>query len=335
MQVRSVELSIDAALSEKLKSMARYRLSIFCRGFTFKVLAACFLLMASACSPENAEEARELEPDQEIVRPSAASMELSRFYSRLQSNLLRQGFMRTDGGGLDAYYSHNDILRNFERIALYDEYARNSGGQKDGVTEARLRKWSDPVKIGVEFGDSVSDRQRETDRKVVRNYVERLADITGHPISFDDSPNFHVMFMGLDDRDYAVERILEIVPNINPSSLGFVGTLPRSVHCVVVTFANVGDEFVYRRAIALIRAEHPVLLRRSCIHEEIAQGLGLANDSLRARPSIFNDNYEFALLTKHDEILLRLLYDPSLTPGMSADEVRPVLRELIAGFKTN
>ena len=241
--------------------------------------------------------------------------------------------MRTDGGGLDAYYSDNDILRNFERIAFYDEYTRNSGGQKDGITEVRLRKWLDPIRIGVEFGDSVSDEQRGTDRKIVRDYVERLADITSHPISFGGPSNFHVMFMGLDDRDYAVGRILEIVPNINPSSLGFVRTLPRSVHCIVVTFANVGDEFVYRRAIALIKAEHPVLLRRSCIHEEIAQGLGLANDSLRARPSIFNDNYEFALLTTHDEMLLRLLYNPLLTPGMSADEVRPILRELITGLK--
>jgi hypothetical protein len=44
----------------------------------------------------------------------------------------------------------------------------------------------------------------------------------------------------------------------------------------------------------VIRAEHPDLLRLSCLHEEIAQGLGLPNDSPRARPSIFNDDEEFA-----------------------------------------
>ena len=69
----------------------------------------------------------------------------------------------------------------------------------------------------------------------------------------------------------------------------------------------------------MIRAEHPDLLRLSCLHEEIAQGLGLSNDSPAARPSIFNDDEEFALLTRHDELLLTMLYDPRMIPGMSVD----------------
>ena len=84
----------------------------------------------------------------------------------------------------------------------------------------------------------------------------------------------------------------------------------------------------YRGAIAVIRAEQPDLMRLSCIHEEIAQGLGLANDSPYARPSIFNDDDEFALLTSHDEMLLAMLYDPRLEIGMRIDEARPTLRIL-------
>jgi hypothetical protein len=59
-----------------------------------------------------------------------------------------------------------------------------------------------------------------------------------------------------------------------------------------------GNSGAYTRAVAVVRAEHPDLLRQSCIHEEIAQGLGLPNDSPAARPSIFNDDEEFALLTR-------------------------------------
>ncbi len=40
---------------------------------------------------------------------------------------------------------------------------------------------------------------------------------------------------------------------------------------------------------------------------EIAQGLGLPNDSPTARPTIFNDDEEFALLTRQDEMMLRML----------------------------
>ena len=79
---------------------------------------------------------------------------------------------------------------------------------------------------------------------------------------------------------------------------------------------------------AIIRAELPPRLRTSCIHEELAQGMGLANDSPTARPSIFNDDEEFALLTNHDALLLQMLYDQRLTPGMTAETATPVVRTI-------
>ena len=90
------------------------------------------------------------------------------------------------------------------------------------------------------------------------------------------------------------------------------------------------DDGTYSSAVAVIRAEHPDLLRLSCIHEEIAQGLGLANDSPAARPSVFNDDEEFALLTRHDELLLAMLYDRRLRPGMRAEEAMPIVRQIAA-----
>ena len=86
-----------------------------------------------------------------------------------------------------------------------------------------------------------------------------------------------------------------------------------------------GTSFIYSRAFAVIRAEHPDLMRQSCFHEEIAQGLGLANDSPKARPSIFNDDEEFALLTIQDEQMLKMLYDPRLSIGMTAKEAAPII----------
>ena len=57
----------------------------------------------------------------------------------------------------------------------------------------------------------------------------------------------------------------------------------------------------------------------------MAQAMGLTNDSPDARPSIFNDDEEFAFLTRHDEILLKMLYDPRLKAGMESYEVIPLL----------
>ena len=60
----------------------------------------------------------------------------------------------------------------------------------------------------------------------------------------------------------------------------------------------------------------------------------MANDSPRARPSIFNDDEEFALLTPHDELLLEMLYDDRFQPGMTIDEAAPIAR-VIAAELTN
>ena len=102
------------------------------------------------------------------------------------------------------------------------------------------------------------------------------------------------------------------------------------MHCFVAAFPSGLDQTQYDTVVAYIRAEHPDLMRRSCVHEELAQGMGLINDSPAARPSIFNDDDEFALLTNHDEMLLKMLYDPRLKRGMTLEQARPVINVIAA-----
>ncbi len=266
------------------------------------------------------------------VAQSPKSRELAVYYARVQSDLLNRGLLRVDGGGVDTPYGVRELARNFERIAFYDEYRQTGGFERADGPAGGLRKWTKPVRMVVEFGASVPQGQRQPDATVVTQYANRLARITNHPISVNPTnPNFHVLIVGEDDRARLLERIREIEPGVDAATLQMIRTLPRSIHCVVAAFAARADGNVYNRAIAVIRAEHPDLTRKACIHEELAQGLGLANDSPRARPSIFNDDDEFALLTSHDEELLRLLYNPALTPGMSAEAARPIVQQLLAG----
>ncbi len=261
--------------------------------------------------------------------PSQESRALSAYYARVQSELLAQGLLRQDGGGPDTPFTSDMLVRNFTRIAFFDEYERGAGLQAARDTPGVLRRWPGPVRLTVEFGTSVPAERRARDRATVANYAARLKRVTGHPIGMSDaSPNFHVLVMGEDDRAEAIPRVLEIVPNINPASLSILRNIPRSIHCLVIAFSSDQNDHDYRRAIALVRDEHPDLLRKSCMHEEIAQGLGLANDSPQARPSIFNDDDEFALLTTHDEMLLKMLYSPRLRGGMTQEEARPILRDM-------
>ena len=260
--------------------------------------------------------------------PSEASRALGVYYQRLQNDLLTQGLLRGDGGGPDTPFTDTILARNFVRIALFDEYVTDGDFLRPQATLSRLSRWEQPVRIGVEFGSSVPLAQRDQDRASISAYAARLARVSGHPVeTVNSDPNFHVLILNEDDRLGYGDRIREIVPGIANSSLNAIINLPRNQLCIVVAFSEGGSDSYYT-AIAVIRAEHPPLLRTSCIHEELAQGMGLANDSPAARPSIFNDDEEFGLLTSHDELLLRMLYDPRLQTGMQPATAAPIARRI-------
>lgn len=262
--------------------------------------------------------------------PSFQSKALAAHYARTERDLTSRGLLRRDGGGPDTPFTDTDLLRNFERIVFYDEYAPGAGFRSASGLAGGLRKWTSPVRVAVEFGASVPKQQRAADRATLAEYTDRLSRAARHPISMTERrANFHVLVMGEDDRPAGLARVRALAPDIDPATFGVFRDMPRSIHCLVVAFSERGNLHTYDLAIAWIRAEHPPLMRESCFHEEVAQGLGLANDSPRARPSIFNDDDEFAWLTTHDEMLLRLLYHPDLRPGLTPDEARPTLRRLL------
>lgn len=266
------------------------------------------------------------ERPQRALQPSAESQQLSTHYQRLQADLLARGLLRTDGGGPDTAFTDTILARNFVRIALFDEYIATDQGLRAQPTISRLRRWEEPVRLSVGFGASVPEDQRVEDRQNIRNFASRLARVSNHPISIDEAdPNFHVLILSEDDRNDFAPRLRDLVPGIDETSVRAFTDVPRDTLCLVLAFSQ-NNSPQYTKAVALIRAEHPDLMRLACIHEEIAQGLGLANDSPRARPSIFNDDEEFALLTTHDELLLRILYDDRLQAGMDAAEAAPIAR---------
>ena len=260
---------------------------------------------------------------------SAESAALSAYYAQVQADLLAQGLLRTDGGGADTPFTDTMLAENFIRIAMFDEYARNAGGGLVAQqTQSRLRRWQGPVRVEVTFGASVPPQKQATDRARISSYLQRLSSLTGHPISMvQTGGNFHVQVVNEDERRALGPVIARTLPGLGPADIAGLTNLPRSTYCIVYAISP-GSASTYNAAYAVIRAEHPDLLRLSCLHEEIAQGLGLANDSPLARPSIFNDDEEFALLTRQDELMLRLLYSPALRPGMTAAEARPVVQAL-------
>jgi hypothetical protein len=168
------------------------------------------------------------------------------------------------------------------------------------------------------------------DRANVAAFTRRLARLTGLDMTMTDEPgvNFLVLFMSSNERMAFGELVAARFPDFAPAVLGAIRDSTLDTFCTAYAFSDPSDRAAYAAVVILIRAEHPPLTRLSCVHEEMAQAMGLPNDSPEARPSLFNDSLEFALLTEHDEILLRMLYDPRLKRGMTVAEAHPLLPEV-------
>lgn len=315
--------------------MTRIRLMIKAAGtalFGLSLLAACDMPLRESLKPQARPSGLIPAPPKaappKARAPSAKSKALASYYTKVEQSLLAQGLLRRDGGGPDTQFRALDLARNFEAIAFYDEHAGGALGA-GSTALTKFHPWRGPVRIKAHFGGSVGPEQRSRDTATVASYAKRLARVTGRPIGTakEADANFHVLFMSADDTADLKTTVRRVWPDFPQTRLETLANLPRDIYCLVNTntpSAEAGSE----RAIAIIRAEHPALMMLSCIHEELAQGLGLSNDSPVARPSIFNDDEEFATLTTHDELLLKMLYDPRLKSGMSLPEARPTIKQI-------
>ena len=296
------------------------------------MLAGCVVPQPPVIGPV-APQARPASP--EVTAPvapvrSALSRDIGDYYARVETTMLRQGLLRTDPGGADAPFNERQLSENFIRIALFEEYDSSGGRIVARQTASRLHRWDGPIRMEVTFGATVDPAQASLDRRAITRYSARLGSLTGVSISqVENGGNFNVFVVNEEERRALGPRLQQLIPGISASAVRTVTDLPRSSYCLVFAYDPQNDG-TYERAVAVVRAEHPNLLRLSCFHEELAQAMGLSNDSPGARPSIFNDDEEFALLTGHDEMLLRMLYDPRLKPGMTADVAAPIVTQIAA-----
>ena len=287
--------------------------------------AALVLTVNAACTLVKGEETQDAAPDERLT-----SAELRRHFSDRQSRLLNAGLLRTDPPSRDEDFDAADLAANFEQIALRREFELDDGEFVRATEPNVILRWRRPVRIAVVFGESLKDHEREAEYSNIAGFAERLRRITGHDIAMsEDRPNFYVFVIDSDEAAGIQNRWPDSAGKLPRSFAEDISSSPPQTYCAAyATNKFFEQEYFLSQAAILIKAENPDLIRLSCIHEELAQALGLFNDSLDARPSIFNDNEEFALLTYQDELLLRILYDPRLKPGMDAAEAMPIVREI-------
>ncbi|MGB1214313.1 MAG: DUF2927 domain-containing protein [Pikeienuella sp.] len=251
-------------------------------------------------------------------------------YSRYEAIKIREGFLRADVSPEDAPFTNEDLVRNFEAIALNSEFTREGSRLVRAKTPTRLARWEKPVRYRL-GGAAVT----EADRAAYAGLTRRLSELTGRKIQ-ETGARGDITILILNEAE-RLEMVRDLRRRRIDDRMRLIVQWASAVDypCVgQIGFedANSGE---ITSALIVVKAELSGMLRQTCIHEELAQTMGLINDDSTVRPSIFNDDQEFALLTEHDEFLLRMLYDPSLSPNMTAEEVRPLLPEIVEKLRPN
>jgi hypothetical protein len=212
-------------------------------------------------------------------------------------------------------FTDAEIIDGFLKVAVGAEY--QLAGRVD-----RIRKYDTPVRVFL-------DNRAKPDRS--SEVAGAVADIGAHIQHLDiamtdDKAAANVVVTMVRDRDlgptirkfYGPRRARQIQRSLEPQCLsGFrKDGRYRIRHSDVLLVVDAGDFIFY-----------------DCVYEELLQALGPINDSETVPWTMFNDDVQMGFFDRYDQYLLNILYDPRVKPGMTSDEVRAVLPNILPSVR--
>ncbi|MBI5108499.1 MAG: DUF2927 domain-containing protein [Rhodocyclales bacterium] len=184
-----------------------------------------------------------------------------------------------------------------------------------------VRKWTVPIRYAIVHRVG----EEALHARLVETHLIHLAQITGHSIdaaATAEQANY-VVVLTREDQLEADTR-----SHMGADSDGRREGFYRDSMCLA-SF-RVGPRGAIVRAVAMI----PVDRARGkgeligCVTEELTHMLGLANDTAIPMPTIFHHGTVRSFLTGLDWLLLKMLYDPRVKPGMKEAQLRPILLQI-------
>lgn len=173
----------------------------------------------------------------------------------------------------------------------------------------RVKKYSVPVRFYIH---NLAQKNRVASvRAFVRTIGKKIHGLKTGLASSADTANFQV---------YVVDRA-QYVDVVRNSVYQDPKAKVRG-YCLVRVIS--GKRGIKRSAAVIVSDEGETKFQR-CLVEEILQGLGPMNDDDRLVHSVFNDTSHHNRFTVFDQILLNMLYDERIKPGMSTKEIKNVL----------
>jgi hypothetical protein len=212
-------------------------------------------------------------------------------------------------------FTDSEIIDGFFKTAFGAEF--HLAGRVD-----RVRKYDRPVRVFA-AGANRPDRKAQL-VKVVADIGRRIAHLDIATAATIDDATIVVTLVR--DRDliptvrrfYGEQRAREIRSSLDPQCLSGLRKNERAEieHSDVILTVDKGD-FIFL----------------DCAYEELLQSLGPINDTDSVPWTMFNDQVSMGFFDIYDQYLLNILYDPRIRAGMSVEEVKAVLSDVLADVR--
>jgi hypothetical protein len=236
----------------------------------------------------------------DVPAPPASSAEIPAIASRQRSE--------------KKTFTDAEITEGFLKTAFGAEY--HLAGRVD-----RIRKYDTPVRV---FADGNRIDRKAQLAKIVADIGAKVQHLDIATTENSEDANVRVKLVR--DRDlnrtittfYGSERAREIRTSLDPQCLsGFRKNEKYEIeHSDVILTVDNGD-FVFF----------------DCAYEELLQSLGPINDTSSVPWTMFNDNVSMGYFDVYDQYLLNLLYDPRIKAGMTVQEVKEVLPDVLTDVR--
>ena len=255
--------------------------------------------------------------------PPSEGPALADLYGRAEYLYRTEAKFRTEYDPPDAPIDAASLERNFLKLAFNSEAQVIEDRTIVAGDAVQLLRWPADITylpVGLTPADGVH----------LDALATRIGGVIGRDVRRTDSlpdADIHILMLNGPERLH----ILDVFGRrFETAHRDFIAAWTRrpELPCIGMISTDPEDDSL-AVGIILMKAELSGDFRRACLTEEFAQVFGLINDDPDARPSIFNDDQEFIELTRHDEYLLRVLYDPRLRAGMTEAEAAPLVRRIV------
>jgi hypothetical protein len=235
-----------------------------------------------------------------IVVPPSASAEIPAIASRQRAE--------------KKTFTDSEITDGFFKTAFGAEF--HLAGRVD-----RIRKYQLPVRV---FADGNRPDRKAQLAKVVADIAQRIEHLDIAMAETADAANVSVTMVH--DRDlfrtitnfYGRERAREIKTSLDPQCLsGF----------------RKNEKFEIEHSDVILTVDNGDFTFFDCAYEELLQSLGPINDTSSVPWTMFNDNVSMGFFDVYDQYILNILYHPRIKVGMSVEEVKAVLPEVLTDVR--